>query len=78
MTASSSLEYFEQQFRYQHINNSPRLRVIHLYYIAKKKKNWISLSSQVNSIIPNKNFQFFLFFRSKSGLKQEKKNPKIN
>lgn len=28
----------------------------------------------VNSIIPNKNFQFFLFFLSKSGLKQEKKS----
>lgn len=72
MTASSSLEYFEQQFRYQHINNSPRLRVIHLYYIAKKKK--MGFPCPVNSIIPNKNFQFFLFFLSKSGLKQEKKS----
>lgn len=46
MTASSSLEYFEQQFRYQHINNSPRLRVIHLYYIAKKNNSKLDFPVQ--------------------------------
>lgn len=75
MTASSSLEYFEQQFRYQHINNSPRLRVIHLYYIAKKKK-W-DFPVQSTQLFPIKisNFSFFSF---QIRFKARKKNPKIN
>lgn len=76
MTASSSLEYFEQQFRYQHINNSPRLRVIHLYYIAKKKIGF-SCPVKLTQLFPIKISNFSFFF-SESGLKQEKKNPKIN
>lgn len=77
MTASSFLEYFEQQFRYQHLNNSPILRVIHLYYIAKKKIGF-SCPVKLTQLFPIKISNFSFFFRSKSGLKQEKKNPKIN
>lgn len=78
MTASSSLEYFEQQFRYQHINNSPILRVIHLYYIAKKKK-W-DFPVQSTQLFPIKisNFSFFFFPNQVWSKKKKSKNKLKN
>lgn len=79
MTASSSLEYFEQQFRYQHINNSPILRVIHLYYIAKKKIGF-PCPVKLTQLFPIKisNFSFFFFQIRFEARKKKSKNKLKN
>lgn len=79
MTASSSLEYFEQQFRYQHLNNSPILRVIHLYYIAKKKIGF-SCPVKLTQLFPIKtsNFSFFFFPNQVWSKKKKSKNKLKN
>lgn len=70
MTASSSLEYFEQQFRY---------RVIHLYYIAKKKIGF-SCPVKLTQLFPIKisNFSFFFFQIRFEARKKKSKNKLKN